>query len=57
MGGPARDATSNVARVEVRIDGGAWQNANVDGGTWAYAWSIPAADVPLAVRSIQTEIS
>ena len=43
IGGTATDSTSYAARVEVSIDGGAWQEAS---GTsqWSYALTVPAAE-------------
>jgi len=41
VGGDAGDPTSYIARVEVRVDGGPWEEAE-GAESWAYAWDVSA---------------
>ncbi len=63
IGGQASDPTSYVARVEVRIDGGAWQVASPVGVTprgnaaypWALEWSVPNSEGAHTVSTRATD--
>ena len=64
LGGLASDPTSSIARVEVRIDSGAWQDAQPVGVlprgnaryAWALEWEVPAAEGAHTVSTRATDV-
>ncbi|MDD3829052.1 MAG: PA14 domain-containing protein, partial [Anaerolineae bacterium] len=55
IGGEAADATSGVARVQISLNGGPWQDAE-GAESWAYAWQVPGTDGPVTLSSRATDL-
>lgn len=54
VGGIAQDPTSNIATVEISVDGGLWEEA-FGAESWAYAWQVPMAAGPYTLRTRATD--
>jgi len=55
IGGEAADATSGVARVQISLNGGPWQDAE-GAESWVYAWQVPGTDGPVTLSSRATDL-
>lgn len=55
IGGDAADATSGVARVQISLNGGPWQDAE-GAESWVYAWQVPGTDGPVTLSSRATDL-
>ena len=57
--GTAADPGAGIKRVELSIDGGAWNTATYNGvtGTWSYLWTIPPQEKKYTIQARATDNS
>lgn len=55
IGGDAADGSSGVARVQISVNGGDWQD--VEGAeSWAFGWQTPGSDGPVTLSTRATDL-